>query len=475
MRGLVERPFRLSVRIGVNRGPVFAGEIGPSYRRTYTIMGDAVNLAARLAYAAGPGELLAADEVLDRSRTAFETTPREPFSVKGKARPIHASVVGPIIAAPRRPDPGDRAPIVGRETEVAALMEALGAARAGSGRVVELVGEPGIGKSRLIEEIGARAEGVPTLATVCEEYEVSTAYFPFRTLLRRAVGAAAEDDEGVLRKLVDVVERLTPGLRPWIPLLASAAGVEAPSTPQTLSLEEQFRRARLHRAVSDLLAGVLAGPAVFVFEDTHWMDEASADLVAHLLAETPSRPWLLIVTRRDTATGYRAPDEPHVIRLEPGPLPPEAAAEMVGSATEDAPLHPHEIEALARRSGGNPLFLRELLAAARAPGGLEALPDSVEATIAARIDRLGPADRGTLRRLSVLGTAFDAGRPSGTRSSSRCTSSTRGATPRRGTTRAWAESARAPSTPTSRPPSCSNAPRRRPGTCRASRRTSWAA
>ena len=132
VRRIVEAERRLPVRAGVNRGHVFAGEIGPSYRRTYTVMGDTVNLAARLMAAAAPGQILATAGVLDEARMKFETSPLPPFMVKGKARPVHASTVG----APHAMS-GDLQStslgLFGRDAEIAALHEAAASARAGFG------------------------------------------------------------------------------------------------------------------------------------------------------------------------------------------------------------------------------------------------------------------------------------------------------------------------------------------------------
>jgi class 3 adenylate cyclase/tetratricopeptide (TPR) repeat protein len=392
------------VRIGVNRGHVFAGDIGPSYRRTYTVMGDAVNLAARLMAAAEPGRILATESVLERSRTGFASEAMEPFHVKGKAKPVQAYSVGSVVGA-KQGETRSQVPLIGREREMEVLLGALGSARRKEGRVVEVIGEPGIGKSRLVEELRDRGEGALSISVACELYSASTPYAPFRVLLRALLGVTDPDDEGAGR-LRRVIEQTAPHLLPWLPLVAMPLGIDVPPTPETEALEDRFQRARLERAVGELLMLMLPSPTLLSVEDAHWMDEASSDLLRHLVAEVPALPWLICVTRRDVDTGFVAPAASHVTVIRPGPLDPQDAAALVDAATEESPLNPHEITALAERSGGNPLFLRELLAASDQVESVEALPDSVEALITARIDGLPAEDRAILRRASVLGETF---------------------------------------------------------------------
>jgi class 3 adenylate cyclase/tetratricopeptide (TPR) repeat protein len=404
VRRILDAALPLPVQIGVHRGNVFAGDIGPDYRRTYTVMGDTVNLAARLMARADPGTAVVTPEVTDRSRTRFALAPLEPFTVKGKAKPIEAAELGTPQAraeAPRR----DRPPMVGREAEMSALRSALDDARRGRGRLVEIVGEPGIGKSRLLEEITVEAGDLVSLPTACETYATSTAYHPFRSLLRRLLGVDDDaPDAEVLERLRSIVMTNAPALTPWLPLLATVADVPCDDTPETAALDERFRRDQLHEVLDGSLAAVLPTPTLLVFEDAHLMDEASASFMTHLTADLDGRPWLVIVTRREVETGFAAPDGATVLR--PAPLDAEAAASLIEGDAGDARIPLHVMEALAARSGGNPLFLRELAAAVRGAGSPDELPDSVEALIAARIDQLPPEDRDLLRRASVLGERF---------------------------------------------------------------------
>jgi class 3 adenylate cyclase/tetratricopeptide (TPR) repeat protein len=404
LRQVLDADPPLSVRIGVNRGRVFAGDIGPPYRRTYTVMGDAVNLGARLMAAAEPGQILTTKEVLDHCRARFDSTALEPLQVKGKARPVQAHRVGPVIGS-RETRAEVSVPLVGREKEMAVLTAALASTRDGRGGVVEVVGDAGIGKSRLLEELRGHAEGAIVLGTICELYESSTPYFPFHTLLRSALGIEAADERGVLTGLRDVVRGEAPEVAPWLQLVGVVLGTEMPPTPEIEQLEEEFRRPRLEQAVLQLLTARLTRPTLMTFEDVHWMDEASADLLTRLVEAASRLPWLICVTRRDVDTGFVAHPKETVLR--PEPLNASQSTALIDAASEETPLAPHDITALAQRSGGNPLFLRELLAVAREGGhGIQELPDSVEAAITARIDRLPSRERTVLRRAAVLGSTF---------------------------------------------------------------------
>jgi class 3 adenylate cyclase/tetratricopeptide (TPR) repeat protein len=413
LREVLEAEPSLPVRIGVNAGHVFVGSVGPHYRRTYTVMGDAVNLAARVMAKARPGQLLATDAVLDRSAVRFATTPLEPFPVKGKTALVQAYDVGPALmegGAVVRSAP----PFIGRETELQALRELLERARLGTGSLVELVGEAGLGKTRLVEELMRSVTDVRVLSATCAAYQSLSPYFPFRTLLRQALvlpESATPVQAG--DRLLGVIAERAPELLPWAPLIAIPIAAEVPPTPEVDKLDERFMRTRLHNVVTTFLGVLLDGPTIVAVDDVHWSDEASADLLHRIRRDVAKGPWLICVTRRDLSTGFVAPEGPDVVTLRPPPLGDHAARELADELADADPLahhlSPHDLGTLAAQSGGNPLFLAELVASAASAGGVDELPSSVEALIMARIDRLAPPDRALLRRLSVFGQTCDHG------------------------------------------------------------------
>jgi len=407
LRRIVAGGAPLPLRIGVTRGPLFAGDIGPRYRRTYTVMGDVVNLAARLMAKASPGALYTTPAVLERSSTRFETTPLEPFTVKGKALPVEAVAVGPVVLsrnAARGPVPV-RFPLIGRDRELEQIARALDDARRGRGRLIELVSEPGMGRSRLMEEVRDRADGVRVLHATCEPYTATTPYSTWRELLRQLLDVSWDDaDDVVLARLRATLERDDPSLLPWLPLLADALHVEAPPSAAVDQLAPEFRAARLREGVLRFMRRQLPAWALIEIADAHLMDTASAELTDALAGELPLLPWLAVVSRRDRKGGFSALPAEHVLRLELGPLGPADSLALAEAATEAAPLPPHIVALAAERSGGSPQFLRDLLRAAAA--GSTELPDSVESAALARLDRLAPADRALIRRASVLGSSF---------------------------------------------------------------------
>ncbi|HVY10065.1 MAG TPA: adenylate/guanylate cyclase domain-containing protein [Mycobacteriales bacterium] len=406
VRRVVHPGGRLSLRAGVNVGRVFAGDYGPSYRRVYSVTGDCVNLAARLMAHAEPGQVVAMPEVLDGSRTQFETTPLPPFTVKGKAAEIEALSVGD----PRRAAVavGNRLPLAGRDEELGVLLDGVAAATCGEGRVIELVGGPGMGKSRLLEELAERTD-VRILWADGEVYATTTPYQPMRRLLRHTLGLADDVDEQALAaRLRDLTAGTAPDLLPMLPLIGVVAGVDYPETPEVAALDQEVRKSYLESAVSDLLGRLLRMPLVMVLNDLYLMDEATIDLLKRLSSDVANRPWLIIATRRhETSSPFPVGQPLTVIKVEP--LSETAAVELIASSPAASELPPHRVRELVERAGGNPLFLRELISSARAGADLAELPDSVEGVIAAHIDRLPPKRRRWLRAAAVLGMTVDHG------------------------------------------------------------------
>jgi class 3 adenylate cyclase/tetratricopeptide (TPR) repeat protein len=407
MRRIVERERRLPVRIGVHHGHAFVGEVGPAYRRTYTVMGDTVNLAARLMASASPGEVRATCDVLDLAASEFDTTKLPPFFVKGKARPVEAVLVGERVR--RRQRALTDLPFVGREDEREQLRAALDDVRTGRGGLIDIAGEAGIGKSRLLREFLAEAADVPAVTAFCEAYEANTPYFAARFLLRGALGmkTVTDDVPAVLRALVT---EAAPDLLPWLPLVGSVLSVDLPATPESEALDAKFLRAQTVRVVVDLLDAVVTGLQLFVVEDAQWVDELSAEILRGIATRARTRRWLVCLSRRIDDSGYRPGDEA-TLRLVLDALgETEARSLLQAAAGGQALLRPDQVEKLVERSGGNPLFVEQLAQAAAAGAGEVTLSGSLEAVVAAKIDTLPPRDRQALRYAAVLGPMFELAR-----------------------------------------------------------------
>ncbi len=397
----------IPIRVGVHRGAVFAGDIGPAYRRTYTVMGDAVNLTARLMATAGPGEIHATADVLDRSNTAFATTKLEPFAVKGKAEPVQAWSLGRAQSSRTRQVSLQRLPLTGRNAELGVIRKAFASARSGVGQLIEVVGDAGVGKTRLLEALRDAVAGFNKQHAICEAYTSSIPYAVWRELLRELLGFGRDDsDTEIVERVRTEVATRAPNLMPWLPLLAAVLEVEMETTPEVELLAEKNRRLKLHETVAQFLQAMVPDRLLIEIENAHHMDEASVELLTYLTAELATRPWLFAVARRPGSTGFSAPQGASVVRIELKPLAPQDALRMVQLATQQNPLPAHVLEVVAKRSGGNPQFLRDLLRTAIESGGVADLPDSAEAAAMAQIDALAPEQRALVRRAAVFGLTF---------------------------------------------------------------------
>jgi predicted ATPase/class 3 adenylate cyclase len=407
LRRIVASDLPIPLRIGVHRGAVFAGDVGPKFRRTYTVMGDAVNLAARLMTKAEAGHIYATADVLDRSGTQFETTELEPFAVKGKAEPVQARSVGRARSSKTRQVSSQRLPLTGRNTEMGVIRRAFASARSGAGRLIEVVGDSGIGKTRLLEALRDAATGLNKQHATCEAYTASTPYAVWTELLREFMNFGRDDpDTAIVERVRQEVVQRAPDLAPWLPLIAIAFGLEVEPTPEVTMLAETNRRAKLHEAVAKFIAAIMPSPQLIEIENAHHMDEASAELLSHVVGELGTHPWLVAVARQGTK-GFVAPETETVVRLDLKPLAPPDTLRLAQLATQQTPVPEHVLEVVATRSGGNPQFLRDLLQrVVDTGGGLADLPDSAEAAATAQIDSLTPEDRAVVRRASVFGITF---------------------------------------------------------------------
>ncbi|MGB7818900.1 MAG: AAA family ATPase, partial [Ornithinibacter sp.] len=402
LRRIADAALPFPVQLGVNRGHVFAAEVGIPERAAYSAMGDTTNTAARIMSKAPAGTLYAHPLVLEHSRTRFDVTPVGPFPMKGKAVPLLVYDVGEEIGT-RAGESSTRLPFIGREEEVAAARDALTTALSGVGGLLTVEGTTGMGKSRLVQEALVEAPEAPQLVLRAEPYGVSSAYRVLRDPLRTLLGIDRGDPDAMGRALLATLDRVGPDLLPLSPLLADVVQVSVPGTPQADRIDPQYRADRVADLVIDLLARLHPGPLVVIVEEAHWADGASTLLLDRVAGATLGRPWAVVAVRRGESGGF-TPSSGTTVRLDP--LPPEVVERLVIAATEATPLRPHEIAAVVARAEGNPLFVEEVTRIARDVGSLEALPESLQAAMSTQIDELPPQVRRVLRHTAVLGRSF---------------------------------------------------------------------
>jgi hypothetical protein len=289
------------------------------------------------------------------------------------------------------------------------LESRLERAALGDGSAVTVSGPPGVGKSRLLAELqeSAAQRGIAVRTTACDEFGAATPFATVGALLRRALDLDIDTPAAAAAEAVtDAVRGGTSELAPWLPLLAALVGAELAPTPEVEALEPRFVARRQSDALVELLGSLDAGPALWIVDDAQWADESSAAGIASLAAAAPGRGWMVVTAHRsdgEQAAGVADGAE----LLELGPLDAGATTMLARAASAGHPLSPHRREELCLRSGGNPLFLLELISAGDLLGSVTALPDSVESLLAARIDRLAPPQRRLLRVASVLGPVVE--------------------------------------------------------------------
>lgn len=402
VRSIVDRYAGIPLKVGVNRGPAFSGDVGAPFRRSFTVIGDAVNLAARVMTRADDRSILSTPEAVALSEAVFELTPVEPFTVKGKSQPVQAVAVGALVG--RRSAEGEDLPLVGREAD---LERGLSAARGDVPTgLVDIVGPSGIGKSRFVRELRTQSPDTRWHFSAAELFEASTPYFPYQRLLREIMNIETTISAADAAAAAELwVHEHAGDLAPWLPLIATVMDLPTSETEESSSLDPKYRTRRTLETVEAVIDAAVSGPTVLIIEDAHWMDEASLALTRHLAAAGADQPWMLMPVHRPSED--HDIEAPGAVSIELGPLEPDDATRLAETMLEDAPMLTSRLRPIVDRAGGNPLFLEELVTAARSGGDTDELPDSVEGLVLARIDALDPLHRKILRYASVVGASFD--------------------------------------------------------------------
>lgn len=419
------RKINFNVRQGINTGLVVVGSIGSDLRMDYTAIGDTTNVAARLQQAADPGRILISDVTHRLVAGYFHTRPIGELSLKGKTEVMQAwEVISARVARTRLEIEAERGltPFVGRERELRLLSECFEKAKAGHGQVVFIVGEPGIGKSRLLLEFRRRVGDQATwLEGRTMSFGKSIAFHPLIDLLKRNFRIEEGDTEGtIIKRIEGGVLRLGEDLRPILPYLRYLLSVD-PGDPVVLSMDPQLRRGEIFDALRRLAVRACEiQPQVLVYEDVHWMDQATEESLLFAADSIPTSRMLQILTYR---TGYQQPfgERTYHTRIALDNLSSEDSAEMTRAILSTEQL-PEELNTLiSRKAEGNPFFVEEVVKSLQEIGAIRLagdryilakrldeifVPDTIQDVIMARIDRLADAPKKTLQLASVIGREF---------------------------------------------------------------------
>ena len=413
----------IQIRVGLNSGEVIVRLISDDLHMDYTAMGQTVHLASRMEGLAKAGAALISPATLGLVEGFVEVRPLGPTPVKGLEQPIDVyELVGAGMARTRLQEAAARgfAEFVGRQRELETIQTALDQAGGGRGQVVALVGEPGVGKSRLVYEATRAAGTAGWLVLQCGglSYGKATSYLPIVDLLKSYYGIEPGDDaEAMRQRVMSRVSGLDPALEPILTPLLSL--LDLPTGDKAwATLDPPRRRRATHDAVTHLLLRISEGqPLLLVVEDLHWVDSETHALLDGLVEGVPAAKIVLLVNYRPEYT-HGWGNKSYYTQLRIDPLETASAEHLLRSLLgEDPALDPLKRH-LIDRTGGNPLFLEETVRSLVETGmlvgrrgdytltggvGEVRVPASVQVVLAARIDRLDPDEKRLLQTAAVIG------------------------------------------------------------------------
>ncbi|MET0559017.1 MAG: adenylate/guanylate cyclase domain-containing protein [Solirubrobacterales bacterium] len=418
-----EQGLNFSTRIGINSGEVVAGSIGVGGEAEYTAIGHTVGLAQRMEALAEPGKAYLTEHTADLAAGFLDLRDLDRFEIKGASQPVHVFELVGVGAARSRLDLSRQrgfSGFVGRDAENAVLDEALAEAEAGRGSMVAIVAEPGIGKSRLCHEFAQRCRdaSLEVFAAQAQAHGTAVPYMPVLQMLRAFFGIGErEPEQGAREKIAGRALLLDAGFAEDLPLLFDFLGVPDPDRP----LPQMSPEAR-QRALAAVVCRLVNAPSrrktlILVIEDLHWLDEGSAAMLGELATAIEGTNTLAVVNFRPE---FRPPwgTIPSYRELPLGPLTAADTRELLRDLAGEDPSLDGLDEPIHERTQGNPFFIEEIVRELAETGHLEGergayrivrpiedagVPVTVQAVLAARIDRLSPDAKLLLQVASVVG------------------------------------------------------------------------
>src|SRR5262245_57809188 len=391
-----------NARIGIEIGPVVIDAAGEIY-------GDAPNIAARVQAQAEPGTVVMTARVQHQVAGLFVAEERGSHELKGVPEPVTLYRLVRASGGGRRAAQRHLTPLVGREEEIAILMRRWERARQGDGQLVLIVGEPGLGKSRLIEEFHPRLREVPHtwVEWGCSQLLQNTPLHPIADWGRQRFGGADIPAEQRLADLENTLALVKLDRAENAPLLAPLLDIPLPQERVSTLAPEELRRRQLTALTNWVMAGARTQPAVLVFEDLHWADPTTLDVLRGIAERGALAPLFVLMTARPE---FRPPwgVRSHHSTISLVPLDRYQVRHMVEELAARHALAKEVIEFVTERTGGVPLFVEEVtrLRLERGEqGGVQAIPPTLQQLLTARLDRLGPA-REVAQIAAVIGRGF---------------------------------------------------------------------
>jgi class 3 adenylate cyclase/predicted ATPase len=395
----------LMARIGIEIGPVVVDAAGEIY-------GDAPNTAARVQALAEPGSIVVTARVQHQVAGLFVADERGSHELKGVQEPVMLFQLVRASGGGRRLAQRHLTPLVGREEEIAMLMRRWERARQGDGQLVLIVGEPGLGKSRLVEELHTRLRDTPHTWTEwsCSQLLQNTPLHPIADWGRQRFGGTETAAEQQLADLENTLALIKIDPAENIPFLAPLLDIPLAKERLPDLAPEEFRRRQLAAMTSWIVAGARTQPVVLALEDVHWADPTTLDFIRGIAERGALVPLLLLITARPE---FRPPwgARSHHGTISLVPLDRQQVWQMVGELAARHALPKEVIEGVTERTGGVPLFVEEvtrLLLERGEQGGIQAIPPTLQQSLMARLDRLGPA-REVAQVGAVIGRDFSYG------------------------------------------------------------------
>lgn len=422
-----ERGIDFNMRMGINTGTVVVGSIGDDLKMDYTALGDTVNLASRMEQIAKPGNITVAESTYKTAKDHFNFKPLGDLKIKGKKNAVSVyEVIGTSEKEKTRIEISEErgfTKFIGRDREIEILRDSLIKSKEGLGQVVTIIGDAGIGKSRLLYEFGKllEDENILYLEGRCISYGKSISYLPVVDIIKKRFRIDKLDTEKTIKKKIEKgIANIDKNLEGGIPFLYDILSIET-NNPLLKNLDVRDKRKKTLEAIKNLvLADSKKIPLVYVVENLHWIDGASQEFINFLIDNIPNSKIMLILTSRP---GYsvRWGEKSYHIQIAPSRLKNNEVEEMIRFILRKKKITKELIKLITDKADGIPFYVEEIVKSftegeiiVREEDGYSVskdiakvdVPNSIQDIITARIDRLEESHKRTLQYASVIGRGF---------------------------------------------------------------------